>query len=56
MAHRIANRESYDLGAQGVMRQLPVLDIQSRYRYGYSLSLYVFQVSQGIALYPSDSV
>ena len=33
----------------------PVLDIQSRYRYSYSLSPYVFQLSQGIALYPSNS-
>ena len=30
----------------------PVLDIQSRYRYGYSLSPYLLQLSQGIALYP----
>ena len=30
----------------------PVLAIQSRYRYGYSLSPCAFQVSQGIALYP----
>ena len=33
----------------------PMLDIQSRYRYSYSLSPYVFQLSQDIALYPSNS-
>ena len=31
-----------------------VLDSQSRYRYSYSLSPYVFQVSQGIALDPPN--
>ena len=32
----------------------PMLDIQSRCRYSYSLSSYVLQVSQGIALYPPN--
>ena len=35
-----------------VLSGAQVLDIQSRCRYSYSLSPYVFQVSQGIELYP----
>ena len=38
------------LPIQFMLSGAPVLDSQSRYRYGYSLSD-VFQVSQGIALY-----
>ena len=29
-----------------------VLDIQSHYKYSYKQSPYIFQVAQGIALYP----
>ena len=38
-------------------RWAPVLDIRLRYRYSYSLSPYVFQVSLvSLALYPPNSV
>ena len=33
----------------------PVLDIKFRYRYYYNLSHFVFQISQGVPLYPPNS-